>query len=674
MGRDRGRLRELSAALGLLTALLVTVLVAALVISHDLSTRARRAYVESAIPARTTVKDLVLQMVNQETGVRGFVITGRESSLQPYVRGRIDAAADLATLKRLVRRTPSLDLRLDRAERQIAGLDRFFGQQIDRMRRGSGVHGLARSEIERGAALFEAFRSTAAGMTAATDAFVARTDEEQAERYHTLVLLLLIVGSLAVLIAAALTVLVPRRTARLAAERTRLLEEERAARSRLSDTLEEVASLNRTLRRMVQTDPLFSAHGTLEEVAEEVCREAREIFEAPAAALWSADGNSIELVHRSPPVSVFPPQARIEYADHPTFEIDMLSGRPRFIADLEREEPAVWRDYASSSEARSQLRLPLASAGSASGLLILSWPEPRERLSEEESAVVARFADQAAVALAEAERREARRAAGALHAQLERGLLPSIELRTPDASAVTLYRPGDERLNLGGDFYDCVELPDDSIAMLIGDVAGHGPAAAALGASLRAGWRTLALAGGELEGLVAGLQELFVRERAERSLFATAIVARIDPARSELCFVSAGHPAPIVLGGEPATEDRNGPPVGIAEQPVWRATRCALGPAATIVLYTDGLVEGRRYPGSAERMGVEPIRQMLEEASPGAVTEAALRELVELATVSNGAGLVDDVALLALNVGIRFSRTRDVAGPAAAGSPPRSGA
>jgi serine phosphatase RsbU (regulator of sigma subunit) len=412
----------------------------------------------------------------------------------------------------------------------------------------------------------------------------------------------------------------------------------------------EIASLNRTLGRMVQTDPLFRADGTVEEVAHAICTEALAVFEAGAAAVWVDAGEAIQLLWREPEAEALPRHQRILLSEHPQFGEDLEAGHPHFLADVEQDDPVLWERFARQSGSRSQLRLPLASGGHARALIVLSWADPVPPPSAEVSAIASRFADQAGVALAEAARREAQREATDLHARFAQSLLPSISLASPGVGLATLYRPGDERLSLGGDFYDCLELADGSIAMLIGDVAGHGAAAAALGAGLRSAWRALVLAGLPPSRLPGGMQEVWVRERQDPYLFVTTITALIEPDRSCVHFVSAGHPAPLILGTRQAAGVPNGPPLGIVSAARWETATVALPPRATVLLYTDGLVEGRARPGASERLGIGPLDELLAAATPGAVTQQDLRGLVALATERHGSGLPDDVALLALNL------------------------
>src|SRR3954462_9546763 len=90
--------RELGGALVALGILLVVVLAAAVYISHDLESRARRAYAREAIPTKSAAQDLVLQMVNEATGTRAFAATGVEAGLEPYRMGTRGVRRDLALL------------------------------------------------------------------------------------------------------------------------------------------------------------------------------------------------------------------------------------------------------------------------------------------------------------------------------------------------------------------------------------------------------------------------------------------------------------------------------------------------------------------------------------------------------------------------------------------------
>src|SRR3954452_1715837 len=170
------------------------------------------------------------------------------------------------------------------------------------------------------------------------------------------------------------------------------------------------------------------------------------------------------------------------------------------------------------------------------------------------------------------------------------------------------------------------------------------------GASLRSAWRALALSGdGPVEQL-DGLERLLVREREVPEMFVTALAAVIAADRSSIALSAAGHPPPLLLGGTPAANAPGSPPLGVVTGSQRPLVRLTLGSPASVVLYTDGLIEGRAQAGSPERFGVARVEALLDGADPGDIDETTLGRLVDAATTAHGAGLPDDVALLAVNL------------------------
>ncbi len=127
-----------------------------------------------------------------------------------------------------------------------------------------------------------------------------------------------------------------------------------------------------------------------------------------------------------------------------------------------------------------------------------------------------------------AARREADEERAELHRRLESALLPLIPPSIDGYETTTLYRPGEERLGLGGDFYDLQVLDAGGLALLVGDVSGHGPHSAALGAALRTAWRGLVQAGIEAPSMLTALTRVAESEAAAEDLFATVWLGWLD--------------------------------------------------------------------------------------------------------------------------------------------------
>ncbi|WP_424212532.1 PP2C family protein-serine/threonine phosphatase [Streptomyces sp. BI20] len=243
------------------------------------------------------------------------------------------------------------------------------------------------------------------------------------------------------------------------------------------------------------------------------------------------------------------------------------------------------------------------------------------------------------------------------NARLERGLLPTPLLEGSDLRFAARYRPGRSRALLGGDFYDAVRTPDGTVHAMIGDVSGHGPDEAALGVELRIAWRALTLAGLCGDDLLSTLQEVLEVERPGDEIFATLCTVDISPDGRSAGLCLAGHPAPLVTRpGEPARllpYENSGPALGLLPRARWPRRQVQLGGEWSLMLYTDGLIEGRIGRGR-ERLGqdgmVDMINRHLGDGHRGdRLLEAAVTEARRL----NGGELTDDVAVVLLERGVR---------------------
>jgi serine phosphatase RsbU (regulator of sigma subunit) len=245
------------------------------------------------------------------------------------------------------------------------------------------------------------------------------------------------------------------------------------------------------------------------------------------------------------------------------------------------------------------------------------------------------------------------------NARLERGLLPSPLLSDPRLTVATRYRPGGGQMLLGGDFFDLVEAPDGWVHVVIGDVCGRGPAEAALGVCLRVAWRTMVLAGRPMAEVLSAVQQVLEHERHEERLFTTLCMVSVAPDRGHARLHLAGHPPPLLLSPDGVSELQApvSPPPGIAHMEEWPVSEVALGANWTLLMYTDGLIEGRIGTGP-ERLGSDGLTEIIEAflrtAPPGGHWERRPRDerlldgLIDRVRELNGGDLDDDLAVLAL--------------------------
>ncbi|MGW2782787.1 PP2C family protein-serine/threonine phosphatase [Streptomyces populi] len=172
--------------------------------------------------------------------------------------------------------------------------------------------------------------------------------------------------------------------------------------------------------------------------------------------------------------------------------------------------------------------------------------------------------------------------------------LPGQSLRLAGLTVEVAYQPMQEGLNAGGDWYSAIELPDGSALLVVGDVAGHGLDAVATMTQLRFSAKGMAITGITLPTILARLNTLLLHTPERNYGTATMLMARYRPDTSQLTWVQAGHPPPLLLRHGRAARYL-APPEGIllgaAVAPHHKAATLHLMPGDQLLLYTDGLIE-----------------------------------------------------------------------------------
>jgi signal transduction histidine kinase len=222
--------RRVQVSLVVLIALLAVLLATGLYGIFALYNSAEDRYIHLLFPLRTATRDLVLQMVNEESGVRGYMITKDRSNLDTYLNGRRDAIADVAEIERLTRGQPLLQERLRALRLEMRGLHGYFDRQITFVADGVLGQRRARADVLGGDKLFHRFRAIAAVMQGDIDLFVDQTRADQRRTFGRAVGLLVTSGVFALTIAFLLAQRVPERLRRLySAEEQARIRAERGA-------------------------------------------------------------------------------------------------------------------------------------------------------------------------------------------------------------------------------------------------------------------------------------------------------------------------------------------------------------------------------------------------------------------------------------------------------------
>lgn len=290
----------------------------------------------------------------------------------------------------------------------------------------------------------------------------------------------------------------------------------------------------------------------------------------------------------------------------------------------------------------ARVLLPLVTSGNLLGVLTLVWDMPRE-LDEQSAVIKNALAAYTAQALDRARLLAERQSVAQT---LQAAMLSPL----PTVAGVTLasiYEPAARSEEVGGDWYDALELPDGSLAVMIGDVTGHDLAAAALMGQLRSMLRAFAWEHNEPPSAILSILDR-TNTGTRLDATATATVARLttDGTGMLLRWSSAGHPPPVVVrvdGTAEVLKGRNDLMLGVDPTVERRDHEVHLDPGDVLVLYTDGLVERR---GEMLLDGLERLTDALSSAVGVELCDLPamlVRDLV-------GDELADDTAVLVIRV------------------------
>ena len=269
---------------------------------------------------------------------------------------------------------------------------------------------------------------------------------------------------------------------------------------------------------------------------------------------------------------------------------------------------------------RSLMCAPLwTQDGQALGVIQLDSEGPKKKFSPEDLNLLLGVAGQASIALSNARLhrdsllRQARVRDLELASKVQLAILPR---RLPDIPGYDFYAYNKSAQEVGGDYYDFVPLPRQRLAVLLGDVAGKGVAAALVMVKFSVEARACLLTEPEPAAAVSKLNAL-MSKAALADRFVTLAVAVLDPASHTIALVNAGHPSPLLFrraAGSPwkkrSPSRIAGPPVGIDDGHDYTSCQVALGPGDGLILFSDGVTEAQDAPGLQFRpKGIRTVLQ-----------------------------------------------------------------
>ncbi|MCX4854623.1 SpoIIE family protein phosphatase [Streptomyces canus] len=320
----------------------------------------------------------------------------------------------------------------------------------------------------------------------------------------------------------------------------------------------------------------------------------------------------------------------------------LTTGRPLFFDSME-QLTAAYPGIPLDATEGARAFLPLIASGRAVGSCILGFDRPRS-FSTEERTVLTALAGLIAHAMEKAQRYESETA---LARGLQQALLPRRLAAHPQLETTGRYLPGTAGMEVGGDWYDVVES-GDGLALVIGDVQGHGVQAAATMGQLRSAVRAFALGDRPPDEVMSSTNHLLID--LDPGLFASCCYIRLDPATGVARAARAGHPPPLLRSPDGRTRVLDlpgGVVLGVAPKARYPVAELRMEPGAILALYTDGLVE---RPGSDIDEGITALRVALAKAGapaarPGGRFLAGVADRLT-ATARHALDRPDDIALL----------------------------
>ncbi|MFE2463474.1 SpoIIE family protein phosphatase [Streptomyces sp. NPDC059402] len=422
-------------------------------------------------------------------------------------------------------------------------------------------------------------------------------------------------------------------------QKRRLQEERQAAERAASERADHVAKLTAALAKAT----------TSRDVVDALAPRVLAPFAAVGLLVQTVEGESLHTVGAVGYDDGFLSAAEgLSRSSRGPRRAVIASGTPLFLSSVEElaaHSPDV-SELPAPSGHQSWAFLPLTASGVTFGVCVLSFDRPR-LLTDDERTLLTTITALVAQSLERAKLYDAEHTRSR---ELQRGLLPRGLPSVSACTAAARYLPAGQGMDVGGDWYDIIPLSGGQVALVVGDVMGHGlPEAATMG-RLRTAVHTLA--GLELppDEIMSHLNDIVGGMDVES--YVTCLYALYDPTTRVCSIVRAGHPPPAVVlpdGRVQFPKAAPDPPLGAAEPP-FETVELTVPEDSLLVLYTDGLVES-----STREMdqGMETLARMLSTAYSAAAGQGGagieLEQLCDTLTAGLlpvGQQAADDAALL----------------------------
>jgi serine phosphatase RsbU (regulator of sigma subunit) len=427
----------------------------------------------------------------------------------------------------------------------------------------------------------------------------------------------------------------------VAVQNARLHEQATRLGAELKQALSAELDASRRLRALYEVSRSFAERMSLVDTIEAITRAVVEQLEVDVAVIHLPDPRREQLVPQALHVAddqLEPLLRPILFRRQPlggsALEDVFLTREPRVLTPEDAPFLAPFLEKGSTAAV-----VPLTTSTAVIASLTLVSLQPGRPLSKETIESARTLGAQAALAIENARLYQQQKD---FADAMQRSLLPQVQPQVAGLEVGAIY-VGSARIELGGDLYDYAELVDGRLAVVLGDVTGHGVDAAADMAMAKFVFRSLAREHPMPGDFLSAANEVVVGEIAPGK-FITMVYLLIDPATGDVICSSAGHPPPRLVPPDGPIEPlaASGLALGIETAQSYEEVRGRLEPGGAVVLYTDGVVEARRGP---ELYGFERLDELLARRRALRPTDLA-PAVIESARRFTGGELLDDCAVV----------------------------
>ena len=397
---------------------------------------------------------------------------------------------------------------------------------------------------------------------------------------------------------------------------------------------------------------LLSGTQDLQDILDEIARQVTEVMHVKACSIHLLDESSGELVIKA--VHNLSTQYRNKgpaLLDQNPILDAALAGETVYIPDAATDPRIRYPEEAKREGIVSGLCAPLTYRGQTVGIIRVYTGEPHQ-FSLLEASLLRAVASQAAAAIVNARLHAQREESAHYHRQLayageiQRRMMPA---RPPDHKNVAFAGVYAPTLEVGGDFYDFIDLPWGNQGLCIADVVGKGLPAALMMASVRAALRGLAHSVLDVNEIIARVNRHLYRDTLI-SEFASVFYGVFSPDGGQITYCNAGHNPPLLLHGDEFSRlETGGPVIGVSPDEVFAKDVVDLEPGDLLVFYTDGVTEALDFESQA--FGEQRLRQSMiryRDESPGTLAKQLLWDVRRFAGLAPQA---DDLTVVVAKVG-----------------------